>query len=165
MTYSLNDMIDWSAPEPVRRENNDPDKWTLAAGEYPCKIVTTEMKASVDGTSTYLEMKFQVESGFSRDRLFFIRFYYQNEKYPGLASKGRKQLQELGMACFGQKPARGGDLVGGRCLVTISRHEGNAKPGGGKYSSSNRIESVRRLTETVISYNKQNDELSDQMPF
>ena len=150
MSISISDKIDWTMPAGNISGGKSNSDWTMPAGEYGCEIVNTEMKSFQEGKLVYMDMKFKVVvPSTSKDRLFFIKFYFQHADYPNLVAKNKKQLKEIGLACFGLTPERASEFIGGKLYLTLSRKEGNPKPEGGTYPASNRIEAVRSLNGSI----------------
>lgn len=156
MTISISDKIDWTMDETPKKAafQKDQSNWTLPSGEYLAEIVDTQMRSAPDNKYVYMEMKFKVEAPETyKNRLFFIKFYFQHADFPALVNKHKKQLKELSISCFGAPVEKGADFVGGKSYLTLSLKAGNPRPdGNGTYPASNRIEDIRAVKAGISNH-------------
>lgn len=151
MTISISDKIDWTTPvSQSTGTHKSTTDWTMPAGEFGCEIMKAEMHAAKDNKFTYLDVQFMVLVPEEyKKKLFFLKFYFTHQDYPNLPLVGKRQLKDIGYACFGKQISHGSDLIGGKLYITLSRKEGNPNPKGGFYPASNRMESVKAINGSV----------------
>ena len=85
--------------EATGRENND--FGALPAGQYTATVVEFENKLTKDGSGSYAQIKFKIDSGENAGRFIWSRHTTANANATAVQI-GRRQIEELAYAALGE---------------------------------------------------------------
>lgn len=100
---------------PVSDNNFDP----LPPGWYDVNVTGAELKATKDGTGSYINVKYSVTGPTHQGRVVFGMLNIKN-KNPKAEEIGRQQLGELMRACGLARVTDSDQLIGGRCAIKLA---------------------------------------------
>ena len=150
MSIDISDRLDFSDIKITKsspQEKVQGADYSVPDGEYLVEITYTKMVNDPNGNYAYLDICFGVlEPKELCNKAFYIKFFTNHATKEKMVNFQKKQLRDLGIACFGEVPKYGKDYVGGKCLLVVKRVPGNKKPTGtGYYPDSNQIKEIKSI--------------------
>ena len=113
---------------------------TLPAGWYDVNITGAELKATKDGTGSYINVKYAVTGPTHQGRVVFGMLNLKN-KNPKAEEIGRQQLGELMRACGLARVTDSDQLIGGRCSIKLA-----IRAADGQYEAQNEVKGWKSIT-------------------
>lgn len=112
----------------------------LPPGWYDVNVTGAELKATKDGTGSYINVKYAVTGPTHQGRVVFGMLNIKN-KNPKAEEIGRQQLGELMRACGLARVTDSDQLIGGRCAIKLA-----IRPADGQYEAQNDVKAFKAIS-------------------